>query len=130
MTPIVEYPAFLSDGDVPTWIERHLPDAPLTPEGEALPPSIRRLVRLGVYLARPARIELYGSRARGDAAGSSDYDLALFGIEDATGFARLIHDAEYEFITLHTADLLDGDKAPEPLRTAIAREGVTLYERT
>ena len=123
------YPAFLSDGDVPDWIARHLPEATLTPAGAALPPSMRRLVRLGAYLADPDRIVLFGSRARGDAGRSSDYDLAFWAVRSESGLARLIHDAEYEFVTLFAADLVDADRTKGEFRAAIEREGVILYER-
>ena len=123
------YPAFLSDEDVPTWIERHLPQVELTSAGESLPRSMRRLVRLGAFLADPDRIALFGSWARGDAIESSDYDLALFGIRRPDGFARLVHDAENEFVTLFAADLVDAERCGPALSEAIWREGVTLYER-
>ena len=43
----------------------------------ALPASIRRVVELGVRAVDPARVILYGSRARGGAREDSDYDLAF-----------------------------------------------------
>ena len=124
------YPRLPAEGEVGLWIDAHLPDYSLLPAADALPRSLRTLVRLGVYLAEPDRIVLYGSRARGDANRASDFDLWFEGVRDDQGFARLEHDARHEFVTLYPTDLVDARDAGPALAAEVAAQGKCLYERS
>ena len=57
--------------------------------GADLPATIRDIVRALVYLAMPDRIWLFGSRARGTARETSDFDLYVEGIRERDGFNRV-----------------------------------------
>ena len=96
-----------------------------------LPPSIRRVVEFAVRAVDPIRVILYGSRARGDARRNSDYDLAFVFPKDRHGpWVRFLADLDDAPVTLLPVDLLDWNEASESLREKIAKEGITLYERS
>lgn len=72
------------------------------------------------------RLELFGSRARGDNRERSDVDLAVWGLE-GQGFGRLLLALE-ELPTLLEFDLVCVDSSTDPaLLERIEKEGVTLY---
>ena len=83
------------------------------------------------HLPMVRRVILFGSRARGDAAERSDIDLAI----DAEGASA----AEWQQIldvvdmaeTLLKVDCVRLDTLPDadPLRRAIARDGIVLVDR-
>ena len=106
-------------------------DAIRTATDVILPASIRRLVELAVRAVDPARVILYGSRARGDARQNSDYDLAFVFPEDRHDrWVRFTVDLDDAALTLLPVDLLDWNLASEPLRERIRKEGIVLYERS
>ena len=77
------------------------------------------------------RVILFGSRARGDAAERSDIDIAV----DAEGASpsewQRVLEAVENAETLLKIDCVRMDTLPadDPLRLAIAREGVVLIDR-
>jgi uncharacterized protein len=98
---------------------------------QALPPSIWRLVELGVRAVGPSQVILYGSRARGDARDDSDYDIAfVFSPAEHGRWLRFLADLDDAAVTLLPVDLLDWNEAQEPLREQVRREGIMLYEQT
>jgi predicted nucleotidyltransferase len=84
---------------------------------------------------RVSRVVLFGSRARGDAARASDYDVAVFvrGLEDHRAATRVLVDAAYPHVLagFHIlpiavpADFLDM-RSRQPLAASIARDGVAI----
>ena len=105
-------------------------DAIRTATDVILPASIRRLVELAVRAVDPARVILYGSRARGDARQNSDYDLAFVFPEDRhRQWVRLLADMDDAPVTLLPVDLVGWNEASDSLRERICSEGITLYER-
>jgi predicted nucleotidyltransferase len=88
------------------------------PERLAAFPWVRRLV-------------LFGSRARGDHRARSDFDIAV----DCAGAGVMqwqeLLDVAETADTLHRIDLvrLDTLRADDPLRHAIERDGVVIFER-
>jgi predicted nucleotidyltransferase len=120
------YPRPFSGADIRGWIQANLPAYRLI--GPPIPDSIRTVLRLGIFLTDPARVVLYGSRARNTERADSDFDLAFFGMRNAGGLRRLRADVEDEPITLRQVDLLDISEASDELRQNVEREGRLLYE--
>ena len=72
------------------------------------------------------RVELFGSRARGDYKRASDIDLAVRGGDSP----RFRLDIEEETSTLLKFDIVDLDsQMQDELRESIRREGKVLYEK-
>lgn len=74
------------------------------------------------------RIDLFGSRARRTHLEKSDFDLAVYGCRDFTGFAL---DVEERIDTLLKFDLVNMDRGDisAGLSEEIERDGVTIYEK-
>ena len=75
------------------------------------------------------RVYLFGSRARGDAGRSSDFDIGIDGSEplDLAVFFE-IEDSLQQIPTLYQFDLVDLNRASQRLRENARREGRLLYE--
>ena len=72
------------------------------------------------------RVELFGSRARGDYKRTSDIDLAVRGGD----IPRFHLDIEEETSTLLKFDIVDLDsQMQDELRESIRRDGKVLYEK-
>jgi len=76
------------------------------------------------------KIVLFGSRARGDARDTSDYDIVFFGITDKNVRAEILYSCEWEAPTLCNLDVLFGEGICADLMQNIDKEGITIYERT
>jgi predicted nucleotidyltransferase len=95
-----------------------------------VPDFVQEVVDAAVARLAPERVILFGSRARGDAEATSDYDLAI----DAPGlaepqWARFVLDAKDGFGALLELDLVRLDQADHRLRERIENEGQLLYVR-
>lgn len=94
------------------------------PAGEAFLGRIVEDARRSLALKR---VVLFGSRARGDARESSDYDLAFeHGSTDAQ-WCAFVNRTQDEALTLSDLDLLDWRQASPALRERVRREGIVLY---
>lgn len=94
-----------------------------------LPVTIRRLLDYAKNLLDPEKIILFGSRARGDARETSDFDLAfVIATEREKDWPRFVCHVQEEPFTLHKLDLVNWSEASESLREKILQEGITLYE--
>ena len=72
------------------------------------------------------KVQLFGSRARGDFKSKSDIDLAVLG-GDGMMFSLLV---EEETTTLLEYDIVILDQpVQKPLLESIEREGVSIYEK-
>lgn len=88
---------------------------------------VKEIVGRILAVARPQRILLFGSRARGDADSKSDIDLAVAGAQmTREEWLRLVGALESvdTLLPIQTVRLED---VPERLRERIAREGIELY---
>ncbi len=98
---------------------------------------IEEIVRRVVRIARPDKIVLFGSRARGDARASSDYDLLIIQESDKPRYQRsaplfaLLSDlpAEVEIVVYTPSEVREWSQVPQAFVTRALREGVPLYER-
>jgi len=91
---------------------------------------LESLIDAIVAKVKPARILLFGSRARGDGDGRSDFDLAVER-PDRARWVELALDLEESRVTLlkvDLVDLVDLDRASPEFRERILAEGVAVYE--
>jgi uncharacterized protein len=85
---------------------------------------VRRIV-LGVLAAQPARLFLFGSRARGDAGPRSDIDIAVLPqLPLAEGTLARMREALEESTIPYLVDVVDLTDADETFRRRVIEEGV------
>jgi predicted nucleotidyltransferase len=78
----------------------------------------------------PDQIILFGSRARGDATETSDFDLAFdFTSKKQNEWVRFYSMILENPPTLHKYDLIDFNSAAVHLKNAIIEEGIILYAK-
>ncbi|MGH9578363.1 MAG: type VII toxin-antitoxin system MntA family adenylyltransferase antitoxin, partial [Terriglobales bacterium] len=83
----------------------------------------KRIVLRGLR-GHPARVYLFGSRARGDARESSDLDVAVLPLEPLPiGLLSTIREQLEESHIPFTVDLVDLSEAGGAFRRAVEREG-------
>ena len=76
-----------------------------------------------------SRVVLFGSRARGDNHQYSDYDIAVFGIEESKTKLDIREVCDESAPTLKVIDIVFSQDASEKLLQNIEKEGIILYER-
>jgi uncharacterized protein len=102
-------------------------------DGELIETIVRRIVEA----SHPDKVVLFGSRARGDSSGRSDYDLLVIMESTEPGFRR---DAPIYLalrgvsapvdVLVHTPqEISDWSAVPQAFVTMAMREGKVLYER-
>jgi uncharacterized protein len=92
-------------------------------------PVANQALALLVELARPKRVWLFGSRARGENEASSDYDFAIEGCELPLQDSWRLSEALGALPTLRRFDVVWLELASTLMREEISREGICLYER-
>lgn len=90
---------------------------------------LQQVIDVALQYIDPERIVLYGSRARGEARATSDYDLAFVGPRCPEQWSRFVLDLDEHAETLLPFDLVCYDEASPRLRAQIDEDGVLLYER-
>jgi predicted nucleotidyltransferase len=103
----------------------------LPPTTGGLPQAVQSCL-FGLAAAWPEieKIILFGSRARDDAAGRSDIDLAIIApTATRRQWLDLAAQLTEEAPTLLPFDLVRWEEAPPALRERIMVEGKTVYER-
>lgn len=87
-------------------------------------------MKLGIQAVTPHKVILFGSRARSDARGTSDFDIAfLFDIGNNKEWIRFVTDVGENGPTLYRIDLVNLNEASQSLKQRIEKEGVVLYEQ-
>jgi predicted nucleotidyltransferase len=77
-----------------------------------------------------ARIFLFGSRAKGDAGATSDFDIAIdVGSKISLGVVARIKDEIDELRTLKSIDIIDLNRINPEFKTIIRTSGVSIYDR-
>ena len=86
--------------------------------------EVKRIVLEGLK-KHQARVFLFGSRARGDAARWSDIDVAVLPLEPLpAGLLSSIREQLEESTIPYTVDLVDLSEADRSLREFVQREGL------
>ena len=77
-----------------------------------------------------AQIFLFGSRAKGDARETSDFDIAVdAGSKISLGVIARIKDEIDELRTLKSIDIIDLNRVNPKFKTIIRKSGVNIYDR-
>ena len=90
---------------------------------------IQTLVQEIVRVAKPSKMLLFGSRARGDFRENSDVDLCVVGKHcDETLWNRLLISVQDAPHTLLKVDLVEFEKLSKIHQNEINKDGVILYK--
>ncbi len=93
------------------------------------PPSVQLLIERIIQTVKPAKLVLFGSRARGDFRGNSDIDLCVFHRHCTDReWNELLISIEEDPHTLFTVELVEFETLSKVYQDAIRKDGVTLYE--
>jgi predicted nucleotidyltransferase len=87
---------------------------------------LEQIVDAIVRQVNPKKIIIYGSRARGDYAATSDIDIAVE-CDNGKEFYRCVIDDEVR--TLLKLDIVDLNEVNGRVRDEIEREGLLIYEK-
>ncbi|MFZ4508981.1 MAG: nucleotidyltransferase domain-containing protein [Fimbriimonas sp.] len=93
-----------------------------------LPASIQKVIDLGVRKSAPERVVLFGSRARGDASPTSDYDLVFFGVREMAGWHDFAAEIAFESPSLFGIDVMRYEALPPEIQASVDAEGKSVYE--
>ncbi len=88
-------------------------------------------------IARPQRVILFGSRARGEASPNSDYDLLVIAESDEPRYCRAAPlyaaladvPVEADVLVNTPAEVAEWSAIPQAFVTTVIREGQVVYER-
>ncbi|MFH0992186.1 MAG: nucleotidyltransferase domain-containing protein [bacterium] len=86
---------------------------------------LKEIIRILVLRKQPKRIYLFGSRARGNFARTSDIDLALEGARKNDPFRN---EMDESIRTLLSIDVVETHKIHKKFRKEILKEGKLIYE--
>ncbi|MGI8856378.1 MAG: nucleotidyltransferase domain-containing protein [Thermomicrobiales bacterium] len=89
-------------------------------------------------IARPERVILFGSRARGEARTNSDYDLLVIAESDEPRYRRAAPlyaaladvPVEADVLVYTPAEVAEWSAVPQAFVTTAIREGQVVYERS
>ena len=103
----------------------------------AVEPLLEQIVARIVEQAQPEKVILFGSRARGDARSSSDFDILVIKECDESRARREVPLyralaglwADVDIIVYTPEEVLEWSAVPQAFVTTAVREGKVLYER-
>ena len=94
-----------------------------------IPPSVQNWLRHAVKIAKPQKVILFGSRARGTGRKNSDFDICFQNKScSEPEWAELLNELESEPYTLFRLDISEFETLPLGHLTQIQNEGVLLYD--
>ena len=100
----------------------------MDPRPEKLPEHLAKIIQLAIEKLAPTRIWIFGSRARGDARATSDFDLAFeFSNGKEQEWTQLYLSILEDPPSLHKYDLIDFNRANKKLQDIIQQEGILIY---
>ena len=105
---------------------------PLT-TNDRIPEIVSRIVNT----TQPEKVILFGSRARGDARPTSDYDVLVIQHSDEPRYRRSVAlyvaladlPVEVEVMVYTPKEVEEWSEVPQAFVTTAVREGTTIYER-
>ena len=98
---------------------------------------IREIIHRIVNTTHPEKVILFGSRARGDARPTSDYDVLVIQYSDEPRYRRSVAlyvaladlPVEVEVMVYTPKEVEEWSGVPQAFVTTAVREGTTIYER-
>jgi len=97
---------------------------------ENIKEKINKIIQLLIEKTDPARIILFGSRARETAHNGSDIDIALEGVQElSVRDYRLLKEEIDKVSGLYSVDIVLIDKVDNSFKRIIKDTGVILYEK-
>jgi CRISPR-associated protein Cmr1 len=113
-----------------TWTAQSdaLETLPIESRAGRLPSHLKAIVAKAEETIQPAKIWLFGSRARGGARPNSDFDLA-FEATRPSFWSQFVVEIGDDPPSLYRYDLVDVHQADPALLNSIHREGILIYER-
>jgi predicted nucleotidyltransferase len=95
----------------------------------SLPQSVQVLVQKIILVTNPAKLVLFGSRARNTHRSNSDIDLCLLEKKCSDSqWNQLLVSIQEDPDTLFKVDLVEFESLSKSYRDEVQKEGVTLYE--
>jgi predicted nucleotidyltransferase len=98
---------------------------------------VSEIIRRIVHTARPEKVILFGSRARGDARPDSDLDLVVIKESDEPRHRRAVPlylalvglNVPVDVMVYTPEEVQDWSAVPQAFITTVVREGKVVYER-
>ncbi len=102
-------------------------DEPLAALSDRSLSKIKQIL-MDMFREQKCSIYLFGSRARGDAMETSDFDIAVFAENDIDKEMTFVRE-QFELSNIpHTVELIDLNKTSETFRNCVLEEGILLWE--
>ncbi len=113
-----------------TWTAKDIRSIPETGLFAALPDNLKTIVKQAIQMINPDMVWIFGSRARGDAKETSDFDIAFkFSSAASLNWTLFWNQVTDNPPSLHKYDLVDFNCAGQELKERILKEGFVIYVR-
>ena len=93
-----------------------------------LPSTVQQVVKQIIETAQPESIILFGSRARGDHRGNSDFDFCIKGRKSSNeNWNRWLVDFQEKSLSLFSVDIVEMEKLNKDYLASVKKEGIKIY---